>query len=170
MEYCGARSRADYSSILCPIFIQVPIMALTATAVPRVRDDIVTSLELASPFISCRLPHAHDIRGITNLTPLHVSSYCAARQTGRIYASRLRAKKLCLQTSNRSSIDLSRETKAQPLCTCQQSRIAFQSRISWRSSSKSTALSAAIIMEVFQLKVCIYHLTTDSPNNSVKFL
>ena len=29
-------------------------MALTATAVPRVRDDIVTSLELADPFISSR--------------------------------------------------------------------------------------------------------------------
>jgi hypothetical protein len=38
---------------------QVPIMALTATAVPRVRDDIMASLELADPFISSRFSPPH---------------------------------------------------------------------------------------------------------------
>ncbi len=53
--------------LLNPICVQVPMMALTATAVPRVRNDIITSLELASPFVSVRLPHTHYLQ--PNLSP-----------------------------------------------------------------------------------------------------
>jgi ATP-dependent DNA helicase RecQ len=47
----GHDFRPDYRRIadLCEAFPHAPIMALTATATPRVRDDIVTSLRLRAP-------------------------------------------------------------------------------------------------------------------------
>ncbi len=143
-------------------------MALTATAVPRVRDDIITSLELASPLVSVRLPHYHNVRDISQ-SHVHAESHCAAHQTGRIYASRLHVKRHCLRTSSRSLIGSSREIKAPRLCTCRPSRTVFKSRISWLSSSKSTELSAGFIMEACLQKVFISHHLLLVPMNSVDF-
>lgn len=39
--------------ILQCILLQVPILALTATASPSIRDDIVKSLHLINPIMTC---------------------------------------------------------------------------------------------------------------------
>jgi ATP-dependent DNA helicase RecQ len=42
-------------SMIRTIWPFVPIMALTATAVARVRSDIVSVLQLRNPFVSCKV-------------------------------------------------------------------------------------------------------------------
>lgn len=49
----GLKKKSEFSDYSCYFSLQVPIVALTATASPSIREDIVNCLNLKNPQVTC---------------------------------------------------------------------------------------------------------------------